>query len=569
MSKPVLPLYEFGEFRIDPGKRVLLRGDQSVPLTPKVFDTLLYLVEHTERVIEKEELICALWPDTIVEENNLTQNISALRRILGHGCIVTLPGRGYRFVAEVRKHAAAPPASSATRIAVLPFKPLVAADRDEALELGMADTLITRLSSLRGTVLQPLTSVRKYGAFDQDALAAGRELAVQSVLDGSIQRRGKQIRVTARLISVPDGASLWAQTFDEEFTDVFAVQDIIAERVTAALTLRISADEKKRLTQRSTENVEAYHCYLKGWYHLGKLTPPAIRKGIEFFNQAIDIDPLYALAYAGVADAYRRLPITSDMPPKEAFPKGKAAAMRALEIDDDLAEAHVTLGFINLWYDRDWTASEKEMSRAIELSPSSAHAHMGRTVMFSLLGRREEAIASGERAVELDPLSLIINTNAAWAYYCAGQGAAARARIDKTLEINPDFWVALVFSGRVHLLKHEYSEAIADFTHARQTSGGNSGTIALAGYARALAGDEKQARTILSELKSQSSQSYIPPHNIAILHFALGEREEALRQLERAYHDRDVNLAYLRVDPHWDGFRSDPRFVAFLKRVGF
>jgi tetratricopeptide (TPR) repeat protein len=209
--------------------------------------------------------------------------------------------------------------------------------------------------------------------------------------------------VTARLTNVADESSLWSQTFDEEFTDVFTVQDAISERVAAALAMRLSAEEKKGLTRRYTEDVEAYHLYLKGLYHLGKVTPPAIRKGIEFFQQAVEMDPVYALAYAGIAEAYRRLPITSDVPPKEAFPRAKAAALKALEIDDTLAEAHMSLGWVRFWYEWDWREGEKELLRAIELSPGNGVAQMSHLVLLATQGRMDEAIQAGYRAIEFEP----------------------------------------------------------------------------------------------------------------------------------------------------------------------
>lgn len=399
MNEAQTHIYEFGDFRLDAAKRLLLKRDgERIPLTPKAFDTLLYLVEHSGALLDKDELLRAVWADTVVEENNLNQHISTLRRVLGerrdeHHYIVTVPGRGYRFIADVSTHtnldeqkkveenqhaldekqakesntgAASQLAqragkqnrnvwiglcagiviiglvvaasyfwvartktasvSSIRTIAVLPFKPLVAENRDEALEMGLADTLIARLSNSREIIVRPLSSVRRYGGLEQDPQAAGRELGVESVLDGSLQRWGDRIRVTARLVSVADGASLWTETFDEKFTNIFAVQDAISERVTGTLALRLSSEEKKRLTKRYTENVEAYQLYLIGRYHWGKLTPTEVKKSIGYFQQAIEIDPAYALAYAGLAKAYTSLPITSDVPPKDAFPKAKAAA---------------------------------------------------------------------------------------------------------------------------------------------------------------------------------------------------------------------------------------------------
>ena len=563
--------YEFGDFRLEVSRRRLLRRGEAVALTPKLFDTLLHLVQNHDRVCEKEELMQALWPDTAVEENNLNQTISALRRSLTQGAgedryIITVPGRGYRFSAAVRST----PKDAATikAIAVLPFKPLVLEDRDEALELGMADTLIARLSQTRGTVVRPLTSVRKFTSLDQDAAAAGRELGVHSVLDGSIQRRGNLIRVTARLTNVADESSLWSQTFDEEFTDVFAVQDAISEKVAAALAMRLSTEEKKGLTKRYTENVEAYHLYLKGLYHLGKVTPPAIRKGIEFFQQAVEMDPVYALAYAGIAEAYRRLPITSDVPPKEAFPRAKSAALKALEIDDTLAEAHMSLGWVRFWYEWDWQEGEKELLRAIELSPSNGVAQMSHLVLLATQGRMDEAIQAGYRSVEFEPLSQIVNANLAWCLHCGHRDQEAVARLEKTLEIDPNFWVAHLNLGKIYTRQREYARAIAAFEKAKQFSGGNSETISMIGHASALAGNLTKAVESLNELKLLSSQRYIPPHNIAVIYAALGDKQQTCAWLEKAYEDRDVRLTLINVESKWDLFRAEPCFQSILKRVG-
>ncbi|HEX7317075.1 MAG TPA: tetratricopeptide repeat protein [Pyrinomonadaceae bacterium] len=301
------------------------------------------------------------------------------------------------------------PAAPGRTVAVLPFKPLVVENRDEVLELGMADALITKLSNTRGVIVRPLASARRYGGIEQDPLAAGRELQVDSVVDGSIQRWGDRIRVTARLVGV-GGEQLWAGQFDEKFTDIFAVQDAISGRVAGALALHLSSEEERRLTKRYTENAAAYELYLRGRYHLYKLTPPEIRKGIAFFREAVTVDPAYALAYAGIADAYSTLPITSDVTPRDAFPKAQEAVTKALELDGSLAEAHAILGRIKFWFDWDWAGSESEFRRAIELSPNNADAHRLYAHLLSNTGRYEEALRELKRARELDPLSLITNT---------------------------------------------------------------------------------------------------------------------------------------------------------------
>ena len=454
------------------------------------------------------------------------------------------------------------------RIAVLPFKPVLPKNRDQVLELGMADTLITKLSNSREIIVRSLTSVRKYGGLEQDPVSAGRELEVNSVLEGNVQKVGDRIRVTARLIKVADGSSLWAATFDEKFTDVFSVQDAISQKVADALALRLSGEENKRLTKRYTDNVEAYQLYLTGRYHWNKLTPPEIRKSIGFFKQAIDLDPTYALAYSGWADAYGAFAPMSDMPPKDVLPQAKAAATKALEIDESLAEPHATLSFIHTWFDWDWAEAEKEAKRAIALNPNLGSAHIAYAQLLSVTGRHQEAITEGTRAQELDPLSLLINTLHGSFLYYARRDDEASARLQKTIELDPNFWLARVVLGKVYISKGKYPEAITEFSKATELSGGNSEPLSMAGCTWAMAGDPAKARAVLKELKSFSSQRYVPAPNVALLCSMLEERNEAFVWLEKAYQDRDMRLCRLKVDPRWDAMRSEPRFVAILKRIG-
>jgi TolB-like protein/class 3 adenylate cyclase/Tfp pilus assembly protein PilF len=454
------------------------------------------------------------------------------------------------------------------RIAVLPFKPLVPENRDQVLEMGMADSLIAKLSNIREIVVRSLNSVRKYSGLDQDPVAAGRELEVSSVLEGNVQKSSDRIRVSARLINVADGSSLWANTFDEKFTDVFAVQDAISQKVADALALRLSGEENKRLTRRFTENVEAYQLYLTGRYHWNKLTPPEITKSIEFFKKAIELDPTYALAYFGLADAYRSLAPTSEVPSKDTLPQAQAAATKALELDETLAEPHATLAFIHTWYDWDWSGAEREAKRAIELNPNWSFGHIAYAQMLSVTGRSEEAIAEGARAVELDPLSLIINALNGYHLHLARRDDEAIARLKKTVELDSNFWIAHQFLGMAYIEKKMYPEAISEFSQAVKLSGGNSEPLALNGYASVLSGDTAKGRAVLQELKSLESQRYVPPSNLALLSYILGEKDEAFRWLEKAYQDRDIRLCRLKVDSKWDSMRSEPRFVEILKRIG-
>lgn len=575
MNKPQANAYEFGNFYVDTVKRLLIKGDgESVPLMPRAFDTLLYLVKHAGKVIGKDELLTAIWTDTIVEENNLTQNISTLRRVFGekHGenrFIATIPGRGYKFVPEVRKKEGSKQIVSGERfaqksVAVLPFKPLVWENHDESLEMGMADTLIARLGgNNQEVVFRPLAAVRKYGNLEQDPLAAGRELGVDSVLDGCIQRSGEKIRVSVRLIKTADGTSLWAGTFDEKFTDIFAVQDSISERVAAALQIRLGGEKKKR----STENIEAYQLYMKGRFHVARVTPTEIQTGISYFRQAIEIDSSYALAYVGLADAYMRLSIAGELPSTKFFPQSKAAANKAIEIDDTLAEAYVILGWILFWYDWNWNEAEKQCRRALELDPNSADAHEAYAHLLSNTGRHAEGLLEIKRARELSPPSLFINALEGQFLLHARQIDEALDRLRKTFELEPNFWLAHLFAASTYMEKEMFAEAACEANKAMQFSGGSSHAAAFGAYALAKLGKQTEARTALEELLKLSTVRYVPPYHIALIYNGLDEPEETLSWLERGFQERDTKMVFLKVEPKWSNLHSEPRFVDLMKRM--
>ncbi len=649
MNEPQAHIYKFGEFRLCAAKRLLLRdNNEAVLLTPKVFDTLLYLIKHAGRIINKDELMREIWTDTIVEENNLNKNISVLRRVLGekHGenrFIATVPGHGYKFVASVQVSSSKfqissfpesqiehfklkdetesqekgesetrnlkPETSQSQRqktqnpnrkifavgalilliavisavyfwrqtrattstqtIAVLPFKPLVAENRDEVLEMGMADTLIARLGDNREIVVRPLGSVRRYGNLEQDPLTAGRELGVESVLDGSLQRVEDKILVNVRLIKTADGSSLWSDTFDEKFTDIFVVQDAISKKVAEALKLRFGSEVQTPTGKGATQNVEAYRFYLQGRYHALKSTPPEIRQGIAFYGQAIAADLNYALAYAGMAQAYAALPITSDVEPNQAFPQAKAAANKALEIDANLAEAHIILGVVEFWFDWDWTKGEAELKKAIEINPNNSDAHRFYAVLLTVLGRPDEALAEMETARRLDPLSLITNALKGQSFFYAGRDAEAIDQSNKTLEIEPNFWIAHLMLARVYLRQNRFDEAFAEAKKAGEFSGGNSEAASLAAYALAKSGRRDEALAMLEELKSRSNERYVPSYNIAMIYNGLGMREEAINQLEKAFTEHDARMILLKVEPKWNNLRSDPRFIELMQQMNF
>lgn len=608
-SRMTQATYEFGSFRLDAARRLLTRRDgAAVAVTSRVLETLLYLVVNAGRLVDKRELMRAVWGDTVVEENNLTQAISSLRQLLGerpdeHRYVVTVPGRGYRFIAEVTVMSGGESPVEASRkwpavagiavlaialaggwfywrdggigagpgietVAILPFKPLVAESADPALELGMADTLIARLSRNSSIVVRPLSSVRKYAGLDQDPVVAGRELGADAVLDGSVYRDGDALRVTARLVRVSDGAAVWADQIDQSWTDVFRVQDRIADRVASAFARQLTSEQRAGLARRETDSGEAYRLYLLGRYHFFKLVPAEIDKGINYFQQAVAADPGYAMAYAGLAEAYRALAITSDRRPADVLPIGKAAAVKAIELDAGVASAFASLCFLQVWWDWDWRGAEQSCRQSLALEPNQADGHRAYAVLLSDLGRHDEAIAEARRAVELEPLSLITRAIEGHVLLYAGKTDEALERLRATLDLEPRFWITRLFIGKVHLARGEFPEALAEFEQAREFSGGNSETLSLAGYARARMGDRDGARRVLGELQAREPARYLPPFNVAMIHHGLGDRDETFAWLEKAYAERDVRLTFLKVERKWDPIRSDERFVALARRVG-
>jgi TolB-like protein/Flp pilus assembly protein TadD len=450
-------------------------------------------------------------------------------------------------------------------IAVLPFKPLLAASRDESLEIGMADTLITKLGSLRHIIVRPVSAVRRYAALEQDPIAAGREQGVDSVLDGSVQKSGERIRVTVRLLSVADGQQLWADKFEEKFTDIFSVQDSISERVAAALAVTLTGADKKQLTKRYTESAEAYQLYLQGRYYATKYTPEATKKAIASFDKAIALDPKYALAYDGLAYCY----YASDwfMSPKEAFAKAKALAQKALEIDPALAEAHISLGLLKAWADYDWPGAEREFKRAFELNPNYPPAHLWYGFYLMSFGKVDESIVGIKRAIELDPLSSEANTCLGIALLFGRRYDEALQQLRTTVEAEPDYWIAHLYFARALEKKGELSAAIAELKKTRLIEGAPAEVTSALGYAYAVSGNKAEAEKIILQLKEESQQFYVPAYSIATIYAGLGDKERAFEYLEKEYANGAYYLNYLRVDPELDGLRSDPRFADLLRRL--
>ena len=453
-------------------------------------------------------------------------------------------------------------------IAVLPFKPLVAESRDEVLELGMADTLINKLSHIKQVTVRSLSSVRQYTDVKQDPVAAGREQKVDAVLEGNIQRSGDQVRVTVRLVRVADNESIWTDQFFARMTDIFAVQESISERVASALAVKLSNEEKSLLTKGNAQNPEAYRLYLLGRYQLNKSTDDGTRKALENFQQAIDSDPNYALAHVGLADAYIAQATFDALPPKETFPKARQAVLQALQLDEYLTEAHVSLANAKFLYDWDWAGAEDEFKRAIEINAGYSDAHQMYGYFLSSKGRSEEALREMQQAQELDPVSLPKVTAVGEALFDARRYDEAIAAFQKALEMDPNSGFAYWALGRAYTEKGMYGEAITAFQKSIPLSGDSPDESASLGCVYARSDRKAEARKILEELKELSKKRYIAPSVIAELYVALGDKDQAFAWLDKAYEDHDFILTLLKIEPTFDTLRSDPRFTVLLKRIG-
>jgi TolB-like protein/DNA-binding winged helix-turn-helix (wHTH) protein/Flp pilus assembly protein TadD len=668
-------IYEFGPFRVDALRRLLLREGNQVRLPAKAFEILLVLLEGKGRLVEKDELMRRVWPDAMVEENNLTVNMSALRRSLSespgqHRYVVTVPGRGYQFVADVRQHggerareseaealanqrvtevspepggwdgeakplspsswdlgsgpahvAAAQTNGAASdthtlssaeyvgreikrhkrgvllllaallataiiasysvhlrylagggkagisSIVVLPFANKSDDPNAEYLSDGISDSLINSLSQLPGLKVIARSSSFKYKGKEVDVQEVAQALGVEAVLTGRVLQRGDGLIISVELVDARDKTQMWGEQYDRKMSDLLATQREIAREIVEKLKLKVSGEENA-LAKHYTESNEAYQLYLKGRFYWNKRTEEALKKSIEYFNQAIEKDPSFALAYAGLADCY--VVPANRLPPREAMPKAKAAAMRALELDETLAEAHVSLARVLAAYDWDWTSAEKEYKRAIELNPRYATAHQWYGGCLEAMGRSNEAIAERKRAQELDPLSLVINFELGLAFYYARDYDQAIEQFQKTLELDQNFRPAHLFLPAAYEQKRMYGEAIAEFKNAIPLKGGGEPSLSKAGlgHVYAVSGKKSEARTVLDELKQLSGREYVPAPSIALIYAGLGEKDHAFAWLDKGYEERSFQMQWIKIEPRWDSLRSDPRFQDLMRRVG-
>ena len=660
LTDEALGAVEFGRFRLLPHRRELRADGVAVELGGRAFDVLMVLTEARGALVTKDEILSRVWPDTVVEENNLVVQISVLRKALGEDrdFIRTVSGRGYRFVAEIRT--SAPSSDAETRIddgaaaeaaqsapsnslptpvsgligrgtefekvsdlpagvvnlidvstaprrsprllvwrlfalglvlvavasfswllysrnraspeirsiAVLPFESLSGDASQDYFADGMTDELITDLGRISALRVISRTSIMTYKRVHKLLPEIARELDVGAVVEGTVLRSGERVRITAQLIAVPVERHIWAQSFEGDVRDTLALQNSVARAIAEQIRATVNQREQAALRNPKVVDPEAYEAYLKGRYFWNKRTGDGLKKAIGYFNLVIDKDPNYAKAYTGLADSYA---LSGDweygiLSPQDAFPKAKAAATKALALDDHLAEAHTSLAFIIDLYEWDWESAEKEYKRAIALYPGYATAHHWYAWHLIVTGRSSEGIAQLKTAESLDPLSLIISADLADALCIAHLYDESVQQSRRTLEMDPNFAIAHYELGQAFEQKNMHNEAIKEFQKAIQLSGDNEIFNANLAYAYAVSGQREEAMKIVKNLEDRQSRHSSTDANIALIYVGLGDRDQAMIWLDKAYQARFNPSMLLR--PAWDPLRSDARFRDLLRRIG-
>jgi len=538
-------------------------------------DLLILLVKHHRQLVWRADIAKRLWdPGVFVDvEMGVNTAIRKVRQALrdsreSPAFIETISGKGYRFIAPVDAAPLGRHQEAIESVAVLPFANDSADPDGEYLSDGITETLINNLSQIWNLRVVARSTVFRYKGKDIDPQKAGNDLHVRAVVSGRLLQHGNTLIVRAELMDVATGAQLWGGQCKRKAEDVFALQDDLSREISEKLRLQLTGDEKPRLTKRYTEDAEAYRLYLKGRYHWNKRTPDGVQKAIEYFQQAVEKDPAYSLAYAGLADTYAYLSFFNVIPSRQAMPKAKAAAAKALEIDHDLAEAHVSLGYISFTYEWDWLAAGEHFEQALALNPAYSRAHTFYAFYLSSLGRSEEALAVAKRALDLDPASPAVSHSLAVQLYLARKFDRASKQAHNTLEMDANFAVSYAVLGEAYLSKGMYREGLSALEKYSTLSRGGAASLALLGYLHARSGERKKAQEMIEELKAASKQSFVPALFIALVYAGLEDKDQAFTWLDKAYEERFNRLAYLKVEVLWDPLRSDPRLNDLLRRVG-
>jgi len=610
---------KFGLFELDVAAGELRKRGQRVPIQGLPLELLAVLLEHPNQVVKREDLRARLWPsDTFVDfDHSLHNAIARLREALGDEAssprfIETLPRRGYRFIGPidaaaandpvpsaaarrggasrplilaavvamvllaaivgltiraVRPGSTAPSTSSIRSVAVLPLKNLSVDPEQGYFAEGMTEALITTLGKIGSLRVISRTSVMRFADTRAPLPEIAKELHVDALVEGTVARSGDRVRVTANLVQGSPERHLWAQSYERDLRDVLAIQRDLASAIAREIQITLTPEERSLLASARTVDPDTYQLYLKGRYFWNRRTEPDLKKAVDYFQHAVERDARYAPAYAALADTYVPQGYFDFLPPREAGAKAKAAALRALEIDDTLADAHTSLAATLEFYERDWAGAEREFKRAIALNPNDATTHNWYAQLLAPLGRIDEFVAEGARAEALDPVSIVITFAVGNRLYFARRYASAIDQLQKALELDPNFAIGRMELGRVFEAQGQYERAMHEYQRAVALSD-NPSLLAALGRAYAAAGNTTDARQVLSKLAALSQRRYISPLDIARVRAGLGEPDETFTWLDRAFNDGSNRLVFLKLDPDFDPIRADRRFGDLVRRLG-
>jgi len=572
---------QFGPFVLDASQYELTRAGKPVRMERIPMDLLILLVREKGRLISREEIIESLWGNNLYfdTDNSINTAIRKIRNSLGDDAgnpqyVETVLGKGYRFKGQTSNAPKVERAEEAERsrimLAVLPFENLSGDPEQEYFSDGLSEETIMRLGQMSphqmGVIAR--TSSMAYKQTDKPITRIGQELGVDYVLEGSVRREGERVRITAQLIRVKDQIHLWAENYDRHLPGILEIHGEIGAAIADQVKLKLMSEEKRQLTRNGPRDSEAYDQYLRGRYHHARFNLLDAQKAVAYFQKARERDPSFALAHSGLADALMVCSISGDVASNEVFSTTKSAIAQALQLDPDSAEAHTSDAATKFWFDWDFKGAELAARRAIQLNENYSLAQLYLAHVFSNTGRHDEALATIQQAVVLDPLSLIVGAMRGQFLYHAGRDSEAVEQFNATLGMESRFWIGQICAAKVYEKLGMYSEALVACDRALEFSGGNSEALSLAGYVHAVSGDRAKAQGYIQQILDRKKERYVPPYNLALVFAGLGEHETALQWLGQALRERDVHMPFL-LDHKWDGMPSHAGFQELLSRVGF